>query len=113
MIRREFTGGAERTNLTANINNSALSFTVVDGSTYPSGEHPFVVVLDRGLTSEEKMLISSRSNNTFTISSRGYDGTTANSHDNGSYVDHVLDAVALQDMNNVTYDSQVLVWMGV
>jgi hypothetical protein len=113
MIRREFTGGAERTNLTANINNSVLSFTVVDGSTYPSGQHPFVVVIDRGLTNEEKILISSRANNVFTVSTRGFDGTAANTHDAGSFVDHVLDAVALQDMNNVTYDSQVLVWMGV
>lgn len=113
MIRREFTGGAERTNLSANISNASSSFTVADGSSYPTGEHPFVVVIDRGLTNEEKLLISSRVGNVFTVSSRGYDGTTANTHDTGSYVDHVLDAVALQDMNNVTYDSQVLVWMGV
>ena len=113
MLRREFSGAVLRTNLSANISNSASSIVVVDGSTYPTGVNPFVIVLDRGTSAEEKVLISSRTSNTFTVFQRGYDGTTANSHIAGSDVDHVLDASVIQDMNTTTYDNEVLVWMGV
>jgi hypothetical protein len=101
------------TTLSANISNSASSISVADGSTFPSGTNPFVIVIDRGSTSEEKILISSRSSNTFTVDTRGYDGTTAVAHTSGSFVDHVLDASVIQDMNTTTYDNEVLVWMGV
>jgi hypothetical protein len=113
MLRREFSGAVLRTTLSANISNSASSISVVDGSTYPSGANPFVIVLDRGNTSEEKVLISSRASNTLAVSQRGYDGTIANAHTSGSFVDHVLDAAVIQDMNTTTYDNEVLVWMGV
>lgn len=112
MLRREFSGSVVRTTLSSAINNSVTSISVTDGSTFPSGVNPFVIVLDRGLAAEEKVLVSSRSTNTLSVLSRAYDGTTANSHIVGSYVDHVLDATTLQGMNTTTYDNQVLVWMG-
>ena len=113
MLRQEFSGGVLRTTLSANINNSVGSFSVVDASTFPAGTLPFVVVIDRGNLAEEKVLISSRAGNTFTVANRGYDGSTANTHNSGAYVDHVLDAAVIQDMNQTTYDNEVLVWMGV
>ena len=113
MLRREFSGAVLTTTLSANISNSASSISVVDGSTFPSGTNPFVIVIDRGSVSEEKILISSRSSNTFTVDTRGYDGTTAVDHTSGAFVDHVLDASVIQDMNTTTYDNEVLVWMGV
>jgi len=113
MLRREFNGGVLQTTLASSLSNSATTFTVVDGSTYPSGNNPFVVVIDRGVGTEEKILISSRSINVFTVSQRGYDGTTAVAHNSGAFVDHVLDASTIQDMNTTTYDNEVLVWMGV
>ena len=113
MLRREFNGAVLQTTLFASLSNSAVSFTVVDGSTYPSGSNPFVIVLDRSNNLEEKVLISSRSSNTFTVAERGYDGTTAQAHSSGASVDHVLDALTLQDMNTTTYDNEVLMWMGV
>lgn len=112
MLRREFSGSVLRTTLSANISNTATTITVLDGSTYPTGVNPFVIVIDRGLSSEEKILISSRSTNTLTVSARGYDGSTANAHTSGAFVDHVLDALVVQDMNTTTYDNEVLVWMG-
>ena len=113
MLRREFSGAVLRTTITANITNSDSSISVLDGSTYPTGINPFVIVVDRGLPNEEKILISSRSTNTLTVSARGYDGSTANAHTSGAFVDHVLDALVVQDMNTTTYDNEVLVWMGV
>ena len=113
MLRREFSGAVLRTTITANISNSASSISVLDGSTYPSGNNPFVIVVDRGYSDEEKILISSRSSNTLSVQLRGYDGTTAVAHTSGAYVDHVLDAAVIQDMNTTTYDNEILVWMGV
>jgi len=113
MLRREFNGAVLQTTLSSSLSNSATSFSVVDGSTYPSGNNSFVIVIDRGNNAEEKILISSRSVNAFTVEQRGYDGTTAVAHNSGSSVDHVLDALTLQDMNTTTYDNEVLMWMGV
>ena len=112
MERREFSGGVITQSLSADINSSVLSLSVGDGSTFPTGSvNNFVIVIDRAHANEEKVLISLRSGNTFTISQRGYDGTTANSHTSGASVDHILDAVSAQDMNTTTYDTQVLQWM--
>ena len=112
-MRRQFSGSVLQTALSSSLNNAATSFTVTDGSTYPVGVNPFVIVIDRGVATEEKILILSRASNVFTVSQRGYDGTTAVAHASGAFVDHVLDADAIQDMNNTTYDNEVLVWMGV
>ena len=114
MERREFSGSVLRTTLASNISNTDASISVLDGATYPTGaSSPFVIVIDRGLSSEEKILITSRSANTFTVNTRGYDGTTAVAHTLGAFIDHVLDAAVIQDMNTTTYDNEVLVWMGV
>ena len=113
MLRREFSGAVLRTSLSANISNSSSSISVVDGSTYPNGNNPFVIVIDRGNSSEEKVLIASRASNTLTVEERGYDGTTANAHASGAFIDHVLDATVIQDMNTTTYDNEILVRMGV
>jgi hypothetical protein len=113
MERREFAGAVIAQALSANISNSSTSFSVADGSTFPSGSNKFVVSIGRGTPNEEKILITSRSSGTFTVSSRGYDGTTAVAHTAGELVDHVLDATAVQSMNTTVFDNQILNWMGV
>lgn len=107
MARREFLGSVEETTLDGGITNSATSITLIDGSTFPTGStSPFVIVIDRGETNEEKILVTSRSSNTLTVSQRGYDGTTAATHNTGAAVDHVLDATTIQDMNTAVYDNE-------
>jgi hypothetical protein len=114
MQRREFLGNVVSTTLSANISNSASSIDLVDGSTFPTGSsNPFVIVIDRGTVNEEKILISSRSSNTLTVSSRGYDGIAAVAHSSGASVDHILDATSVQDMNTTTYDNKILIWAGI
>lgn len=98
-ILKDFDGGAEKTTLTAAINNSASSFTVVDGSTFPAGTNPFVVVIDRGLATEEKLLVSSRIGNSFNVLERAYDGSSAQSHALGAVVEHILDAYTVEQAN--------------
>jgi len=113
MERREIVGNTVQTTLSAVFSNSSFSFSVVDGSTFPSGAsgNSFVVVINRGAAVEEKVLCSSRSENTFTVEQRGYDGTSAQNHSSGAGVDHVLDAYTMQDMNTTTYDNEILFWM--
>jgi hypothetical protein len=112
--RREVSGAVVVQNLIANISNSSSSFVTTDASSFPTGEaNPFVVVIGRTTVNEEKILVSSRNSNSFTVASRGYDGTVAVAHAAGASVDHVLDATAVQSMNTTVFDGQILYWMGV
>ena len=114
MERREFLGNVVSTTLSASLSNTATSISLTDGSTFPTGSSDkFVIVIDRGTINEEKILIASRSANTLTVSSMGYDGIVAVAHSNNATVDHILDATSVQDMNTTTYDTQVLLWVGI
>jgi hypothetical protein len=108
MAERDFVGGALRTTLSANIEaNTTGMVNVVSGSTFPTGgTKPFVIALARGTATEEKLLINVRSGNTFITDTngRGYDGTTASAHPAGTTVDHVLDAIFLQHVNDSIVD---------
>lgn len=96
-IRKEFDGGVVRTTASGSIASGATTITLTDGSTFPSTN--FVIVLDRGLATEEKVLIASRSSNTLTVTQRGYDGSTAQAHSSGAYVEHVVDAYVIDQAN--------------
>lgn len=113
MERREILGSVVLTQTSASVLSSDMTIPVVNGSTFPDGTSgkPFVIVINRGTPLEEKILCSSRSSNNFIVSSRGYDGTSSQNHANGVRVDHVLDATAMQDMNNSVYDTQIMYWM--
>ena len=96
------------------MSNTDTSISLTDGSTYPSGAtNPFVIVINRGLFNEEKILCSSRTGNTITVETRGYDDTTAQSHTSGDLVDHVLDATTVQSMNKITNDNAIMIWSGI
>lgn len=112
MLRREIIGNAVSTTINVALTNTATSISLFNGTTFPTGATaPFVIVIDRGNASEEKILITSRTANTLTVANRGYDGTVAVAHSNAATVDHILDATTIQDMNVKTYDSQLLVWV--
>jgi hypothetical protein len=101
MSREEFSGAAARTTLASGINNTDLSFTVASGTGHPTGTNPFIMVIDRGLSTEEKIRCTARSGAVFTVhaSGRGYDGTTAQSHSAGAYVEHVVSAAKLDELD--------------
>lgn len=98
MERRNFVGGAVRTTLSNNISNTDTVIGVVDGSTFPSTS--FTIVIGRGTVSEEKVFINSNTGANLLAEQRGYDDTTAISHSAGETVDHVLDALFLQHIND-------------
>lgn len=85
VIEQSVAGAAALTSsataFSASVPGTGQTFTVASDAGYPSSG-AFTVQLDRGLASEEKILVSSRSGTTFTVGTRGYDGTTAQSHTN-------------------------------
>lgn len=104
MARKDFRGAAARLTLAADIDADDPTITTTgDASGWPTGgANPFVVEIDRGVAgTAEKILIQSRSGNTLTVagSGRGYDGTTAQSHVAGAAVEHVIDAVTIDEAN--------------
>jgi hypothetical protein len=101
-IRKEWAGGTVRTTLNGNINSSATAITLTDGSSFPSGVKPFVLVIDRGTASEEKIICTSRTGNNLTVLQRGYDGSSAQSHTSGAYVEHILDAYTVDQANAIS-----------
>lgn len=99
-IVRSVTGAAAATTITAPMTTGSPAsgggtFSVVSGAGYPTAN--FIVVIDRGTATEEKILISSRSGTVFTVgtSGRGYDGTATAAHSNGATLEHVLDALVV------------------
>jgi hypothetical protein len=97
--RKSFAGGAIATTLSADVTAGSTTIIVADASTYPSSANPFVIAINRGGSTEEKVLIGSRSGNNLTVTTRGYDGTTARAHITNEIVEHVLDAVTVDEAN--------------
>lgn len=102
--RRSYSGNAPATTLSGAIpNNSALTFSVASATGFPAGgaSGPFFIVVDRGLSAEEKMLIDSIAGTTFTVnaSGRGMEGTVAQSHNSGAIVEHVLTKTDIDEAN--------------
>lgn len=78
------------------------SFAVEAITNFPdTSVGPFVVTLDRGLSSEEKILCDSYLGLTITVLERGYDGTVAQSHGFGATVVCTLDANTIDQANDV------------
>lgn len=102
-ITKQFAGGAPATTITAGINASAVSITIADATGQPAGgaSGKFVMVIDPNLATEEKILVTSRSGTTLTVSQRGYDGTTARSHSAGAVIVHCLDAYTVEQANRM------------
>jgi hypothetical protein len=84
---------SSNTAFSASVPGNGQTFTVASAAGYPSSGR-FVVQLNRGLDDEEKVLVASRSGTTFTVETRGYDGTTAASHTNPT-VNLILPAVVV------------------
>jgi microcystin-dependent protein len=99
-VLKEYEGGTVPTTLSALISAGATSIAITSGSSFPNGATaPFVVVIDRGLVAEEKVLVDTRASNTLTVQQRGYDGTVAQAHAAGATINHCVDAYTLKQVN--------------
>jgi hypothetical protein len=108
MARLDFRGAAAKCTVPAGMTDSVLTVTLDgDVSNWPTGSsgRSFVVILDRGSAGEmEKVLCSALTGSVLTISQRGYDGTTAISHNAGATAEHGLSAGVLDDLSAHVYD---------
>lgn len=104
VVRREHTGAAAPTTITAGINSTVDNWTLTSGAGYPTGAvGPWVAVIDQGLSTEEKVLVTARSGNNLTGITRGYDGTTAQSHSILASFAHCFSAVEADEANALAF----------
>jgi len=103
MARRSYSAVAAKTKLSGDINASAASLTLVDGTGYPAANG--VLTLERDLTNEEKVLYTTRAGNVCSGLTRGFDGTPAVTHVSGTSVEHTLSATDLDEANAHIWDA--------
>ena len=97
MGARVYTGAASPTTITSSITNVSTSVTIASATNWlTSGQ--FSVVIDPGLAGEEKCL-ATLSGTTLTFVTRGYDNTTAASHNSGAVIYPVPTAVDFSEAN--------------
>ena len=86
VTRRSYAGAAPACTLTSSITSgdttASLTGTVTAWPATAGG--PFHMVIDPGLSTEEKVLVASRSTGSLSSITRGADGTTAVSHSAGA-----------------------------
>ena len=98
VTRRQYSGGAAATTITASLTNVATSATLTATTGWPSAASiPFYVVIDPGTSSEEKCS-ATISGSTLTLT-RGQDDTTAVSHAAGAVIYPVFTADEADEAN--------------
>ena len=98
MSRREYKGAATPCTIVSTITSSSTTITISDATNWPTGS--FSLVIDPGLAGEEKVLITSRTATTLTVTTRGYDNTTASAHTTGAIIYPVPTAVDFDEANS-------------
>jgi hypothetical protein len=87
--------------MTATVPGVGGTFTLSSSTGWTFTATPFVVVVDRGLATEEKILCSAIAGTTVTVGQRGFDGTSGQIHGaapNNSIM-HILDSVTVDELN--------------
>lgn len=99
--RKQFAGGAPSTTITSSISNVDTTWAIANATGWPDATYPFVAVIDRGLATEEKVLINARTGTTLSSVERGYDDTAAQGHSSGATIEHVIDASTIDQVNRL------------
>lgn len=98
MPRYQHSGAAVTTRLlTAMTPGGPPTISVESTTNWPSQD--FWIVIDRGTTSEEKVLVGSRTSNSLSSLQRGGDGGSAVSHPVGATVEHVFTGLEADQAN--------------
>lgn len=105
MARREFKGGAAQLTLSSGIAASGVTTINTTGTVtnWPAGPNKFLIVIDKGLATEEKVFCNGRTGNALSVASdadRGADGTAAASHVSGATINHVAGAIDVDEPND-------------
>ena len=101
--RRSYAGAAAACTLTSSISSGDTSLTLTGTvSGWPNtADGSFHMVIDPGLSTEEKILVGSRSTGSLSSITRGVDGTTASSHSAGATCYPVFTATDADQANKV------------
>lgn len=110
MARLEVKGAAAKLVLSSGITNASMTLQatgVVTG--WPTGAtYDFEVVLDRNTAKEEHILctaLTPGTPNSLSVTTRGYNGTTAQSHDPNCTVEHFISGTLIDDLGGHAYDT--------
>lgn len=90
-----YSNTAVQATLAGSISSGALSVTVDTTTGFP-GSYPFILALDYGTSAEELVKVTSAAGTTLTVT-RGFGGTSAQSHSIGAVVRNVVNAQDLTD----------------
>jgi hypothetical protein len=93
---RNYSNTAPVQALTSGVSAGAVVLPVTSTTGWPST--PFTLAMDRGLTTEEVCLCTSMASNSFTVT-RGYDGTTAQTHNIGASVELCVSSIDYAEAN--------------
>jgi len=101
MTRYSHSGGAIPTTLVGPLGDVTLGDILIDSATgWPDGSNgPFFAVIDRGLSTEEKVLVANRSGTTLTLQQRAADGTLSYPHSAQATIEHVFSAIEADAAN--------------
>ena len=103
VTRRSYAGAAPACTLTSSITSgdttASLTGTVTNWPTTAGGS--FHMVIDPGLSTEEKVLVGSRSTGSLSSITRGVDGTSASSHSAGATCYPVFTATDADEANTL------------
>lgn len=100
-MRRNYINSAQPQALQTSVSDDDTDFEVISTDGYP--ETPFILAIERGLPTEEAVLCTSYTSDTFTVI-RGYDGTTAISHTDGALIEHTTAAIDYRESGIVRVD---------
>lgn len=101
--RRSYAGAAPACTLTNSITSSDTTATLTGDVTNwnSTANGAFYMVIDPGLSTEEKVLVGTRSGSSLSSITRGVDGTTAAAHNSGATCYPVFTAVDADQANKV------------
>ena len=101
--RRSYAGASAACTLTSSINSSVTSLDLTGTVTaWPdTANGSFHMVIDPGLSTEEKILVGARSSGALSSVTRGVDGTTAASHTAGATCYPVFTATDADQANKI------------
>jgi hypothetical protein len=101
--RRSYSGASAACTLTSSISSSDTTLDLTGTVTaWPvTSGGPFFMVIDPGLSTEEKVLVGSRSTTSLSSVTRGVDGTAAASHSAGATCYPVFTAVDADQANKI------------
>ncbi|MEU3522323.1 hypothetical protein AB0E62_00345 [Streptomyces sp. NPDC038707] len=92
---RFYSNTAQQTTLNGSVSSGATTINVASTSGFPSST-PYTLALDYGAATEELVSVTAVSGTTLTVT-RGYGGTSAQSHSLGAVVRHTYDATDASD----------------